>query len=187
MLTKTCELVWSHGDHTRCVHSAAKFRAMRRKHISKFTFSGYVVCQYLAVVSWDISGFHSNSIQFMVMELWNLIHCNIIYQRKLFCKYLFLSAHLFVDNHQQQGSLHLLGGKQTNYEEVCAQQTMKMPYHIMQTEGADVILPQMNRFFWRREWGTLLCCFSIAQHKHILKSVGIIYIYIFHSIRQPYC
>ena len=51
-------------------------------------------------------------------------------------------------NHLQQGSLRSLRGKQTNYKEVCAQQTMKMPHHIMQTEGTDVILPQMNHFFW---------------------------------------
>lgn len=54
-------------------------------------------------------------------------------------------------NHLQQGSLRSLRGKQTNYKEVCAQQTMKMPHHIMQTEGTDVILPQMNRFFWEHE------------------------------------
>ena len=58
---------------------------------------------------------------------------------------------LICSNHQQQGSLHLLGGKQTNYKDVCAQQTMKMPHHIMQTEGTDVILPQMNHVFWEHK------------------------------------
>lgn len=43
-------------------------------------------------------------------------------------------------DHLQQGLLHFLGGQQTNYEEVYAQQTMKMPNH-MQTEAADAILP----------------------------------------------
>lgn len=62
-----------------------------------------------------------------------------------------ISPHIIVGNHLQQGSLHLLGGKQTNYKEVCAQQTVKMPYHIMQIEGTDVILPQMNHFFWEHE------------------------------------
>lgn len=39
-------------------------------------------------------------------------------------------------DHLQQGLLHSQGGQQTNYQQVCAQQTMKKPYH-MQTEAAD--------------------------------------------------
>jgi len=66
-----------------------------------------------------------------------------------------ISPRTFAYSHQQQGSSRLLGGKKTNYKEVCAQQTMKMPYRITQTEGTDVILPHVNYIFWGFESLTL--------------------------------
>lgn len=81
---------------------------------------------------------------------------NIVYRSQtnvdqLSCKHSHLFSHLIIGNHLQQGLLHLLRGKQTNYKEVCVQQTVKMPYHIMQTEGTDAISPQMNHFFWEAQ------------------------------------
>lgn len=50
---------------------------------------------------------------------------------------------------------------------VCAQQTMKMPYHIMQTEGTDAVLPQKNHFFETYDW-VLLCITDPCYTKNVV-------------------
>lgn len=50
---------------------------------------------------------------------------------------------------------------------VCAQQTMKMPYHIMQTEGTDAVLPQKNHFFETYDW-VLLCITDPLYTKNVV-------------------
>lgn len=46
--------------------------------------------------------------------------------------------------HLQQSWLHSQGGQQTNYQQVCAQQTMKKPYRL-QTQAADAVLAQTQQ------------------------------------------
>lgn len=51
-------------------------------------------------------------------------------------------------HHLQRGLLFSQGGQQTNYQEVCAQQTMKKPYH-PQTQAADAIFAKIPQHgFW---------------------------------------
>lgn len=108
------------------------------------------------------------------MVLWKPIHYIIHLKNKCvviqpFCKWYHLSTHLFVGNHQQQGSLRLLGGKQTNYKEVCAQQTMKMPYHIMQTEVTNIVLPKWTTSFEGTNGCNITAVLQYLWHKSCLR------------------
>lgn len=67
-------------------------------------------------------------------------------------------------DHLQQGLLHSQGGRQTNYQEVCAQQTMKKPYH-MQTEAADAFLPKIHQRSFRETLMRMLLLLEVFDKR----------------------